>query len=251
MLDAAGVPHLDNPSHIVPVMVGDPVRCKAMADALLDEHGIYVQPINYPTVPRNTERLRITPSPVHSAAEMQALVTALAAVFAQIRGPARGLIGRLAGAGHRPAQSVAWGVVGGSRWAMPGLDGAGAARTLRDEVVGQERFGAIHDARIRQASRPANRGCDGDGDPSSRFGWPHAEHRYRRRAASRAYATPGPSRTPGRPSMVGVLSAPARHRSKFPGRPGRPDRHPRCIRRSPCRRDEERRMSSLRRRCRP
>ena len=83
MLDAAGVPHLDNPSHIVPVMVGDPVRCKAMADALLDEHGVYVQPINYPTVPRNTERLRITPSPVHSAADMQALVTALAAVFAQ------------------------------------------------------------------------------------------------------------------------------------------------------------------------
>lgn len=83
MLDAAGVPHRDNPSHIVPVMVGDPVRCKAMADALLDEHGLYVQPINYPTVPRGMERLRITPSPLHSTTEMEALVSALSAVFAR------------------------------------------------------------------------------------------------------------------------------------------------------------------------
>ena len=85
MLDAAGVPHLPNPSHIVPVMVNDAVRCKAMADALLDEHGVYVQPINYPTVPRGTERLRITPSPLHGAAEMEALVAALSSVFARFR----------------------------------------------------------------------------------------------------------------------------------------------------------------------
>ncbi len=76
-LDALGIPHIDNPSHIIPVMVGDPHHCKAISDWLMENHGIYVQPINYPTVPKGTERLRITPSPVHSDGDIDRLVTAL------------------------------------------------------------------------------------------------------------------------------------------------------------------------------
>jgi 5-aminolevulinate synthase len=76
-LEARRLPVLKNPSHIVPVMVGCPVRCKAVTDALLHRYGIYVQPINYPTVSRGTERMRLTPSPAHSDEHMANLVRAL------------------------------------------------------------------------------------------------------------------------------------------------------------------------------
>jgi 5-aminolevulinate synthase len=83
-LDAAGIPHLNNPSHIVPVIVGDPVLCKEISDRLLDQFRLYLQPINYPTVRRGTERLRITPSPLHSNADIDYLVEALSIVWTEL-----------------------------------------------------------------------------------------------------------------------------------------------------------------------
>ncbi|SDJ29154.1 5-aminolevulinate synthase [Lutimaribacter saemankumensis] len=82
-LDARGIPHLDNPSHIIPVMIKDPVKCRQLADILMRDYGIYVQPINYPTVPKGTERLRFTPGPLHTDADIDHLVEALTVLWKQ------------------------------------------------------------------------------------------------------------------------------------------------------------------------
>jgi 5-aminolevulinate synthase len=87
VLTAAGLPVMANPTHIVPILVGDPERCKAASDLLLAEHGIYIQPINYPMGPRDTERLRITPSPYHDDALIDRLVEALVEVWHKLRLP--------------------------------------------------------------------------------------------------------------------------------------------------------------------
>ena len=82
-LDAYGIPHMDNPSHIIPVMIKDPVKCRMLSDILMRDYGIYVQPINYPTVPKGTERLRFTPSPLHSDDDIDRLVEALMVLWKQ------------------------------------------------------------------------------------------------------------------------------------------------------------------------
>jgi 5-aminolevulinate synthase len=83
-LREAGLPVMPNETHIVPVMVGDPELCKQASDLLLDHHGIYIQPINYPTVPRGTERLRITPTPAHDALLITQLASAMTSVWQEL-----------------------------------------------------------------------------------------------------------------------------------------------------------------------
>jgi 5-aminolevulinate synthase len=87
VLNAAGLPVMPNDTHIVPVFVGEPDKCKEATDLLLAEYGIYIQPINYPTVPKGSERLRITPTPYHEDAVINALAEALVDVWERLELP--------------------------------------------------------------------------------------------------------------------------------------------------------------------
>jgi 5-aminolevulinate synthase len=87
VLTASGLPVMPSATHIVPVAIGDPEKCKRASDLLLERHGIYIQPINYPTVPKGTERLRITPSPNHDNALIDALAAAMVDVWQQLDMP--------------------------------------------------------------------------------------------------------------------------------------------------------------------
>src|SRR4030081_2429373 len=104
-LRKAGLPVLTTETHIVPVMVGDPDLCKQASDLLLDRHGIYIQPINYPTVPRGTERLRITPTPAHDIRLIRQLADAMVSVWQELGLP----FGRDHQPGEQRAQTVAAG----------------------------------------------------------------------------------------------------------------------------------------------
>jgi 5-aminolevulinate synthase len=87
VLHAARLPVMPSETHIVPVHVGDPEKCKMASDLLLSDHGVYIQPINYPTVPRGMERLRITPSPYHDDGLIDRLAEALVDVWDQLKLP--------------------------------------------------------------------------------------------------------------------------------------------------------------------